>query len=597
MLRIPSEVRGLIVETMDASLLAILSIFALVAAAFVLMIVNGKKAERQTFEQKIRKSWGTKCPRLFLQEELSSIRSYSDSVKNESRTSPEGHPAFSEVDEITAKDVDLDSIFSRISGSVMSSPGAEVLYAWLRHPLLEEGELKKRMERQDYLAEHDEQRSRIQKCLSEISFLKRGSFHKSILSLKDASPIGRTRFLVLGIATLMAVILLFFFPLAGIAALIPLLIADYTVHMGMKERTLSAIRGFQAIVKLIDGADSLIRVLPEEIFSEEIKKLQEDRQVLGRFRSGAFFVTSGGSVGSGIGDAILEYVKLFFHVDLIQFDRMLESVKNQESDVLSLLAVTGSIDAECAAASYRLSLEVSCRPELSSELSSLGNKAELLIEGLAHPSLENPVRNDLHTDRSILLTGSNASGKSTFLRAAALSAILAQSIGVVSARRYRAPFFRIFSSMAIQDNLVEGESYFIVEIKSLKRILDASAREGAPVLAFIDEVLRGTNTVERIAASAQILLELEKHHGLYFAATHDIELSYLLEEHYENLHFQESTVEGDLHFDYILRPGRAEAGNALALLGSMNYPEDLVDHASLMVSHFEESGEWELPET
>ena len=103
----------------------------------------------------------------------------------------------------------------------------------------------------------------------------------------------------------------------------------------------------------------------------------------------------------------------------------------------------------------------------------------------------------------MLLTGSNASGKSTFLKSVALNAILAQTIYTVMADSYRAPYFRIYSSMALKDNLMGNESYFIVEIKSLKRIYE-SADEKVPMLCLIDEVLRGTNTVERIAASSQI---------------------------------------------------------------------------------------------
>ena len=88
--------------------------------------------------------------------------------------------------------------------------------------------------------------------------------------------------------------------------------------------------------------------------------------------------------------------------------------------------------------------------------------------------------------------------------------MLAQTIWPRPARaKYEAPFFQIYSSMALRDNLQGNESYYIVEIKSLKRILN-HVNEDVPMLCFVDEVLRGTNTVERIAASAQILKSLAK---------------------------------------------------------------------------------------
>ncbi len=107
-------------------------------------------------------------------------------------------------------------------------------------------------------------------------------------------------------------------------------------------------------------------------------------------------------------------------------------------------------------------------------------------------------------ERNTLVTGSNASGKSTFLKALAVNAILAQTIGVCFAQEFRFGRARVMSSMAVRDSVRGGESYFVAEIRSLKRILDA-AEGKTPVLAFVDEILRGTNTIERIAASAAVL--------------------------------------------------------------------------------------------
>ena len=124
--------------------------------------------------------------------------------------------------------------------------------------------------------------------------------------------------------------------------------------------------------------------------------------------------------------------------------------------------------------------------------------------------------------------------------------------------------------------------------------MDAAEEGGPPVLAFVDEVLRGTNTVERIAASSQILSSLTRRDTLLFAATHDIELSYLLEDSYRNLHFQESTKDADLSFDYLLKEGRAESGNAIRLLSAMGYPNEVTDRAAKMTERFLSDGEWRL---
>ena len=133
----------------------------------------------------------------------------------------------------------------------------------------------------------------------------------------------------------------------------------------------------------------------------------------------------------------------------------------------------------------------------------------------------------------------------------------------------------------------------MVEIKSLKRILDAVSGE-TPVLCFVDEVLRGTNTVERISASSKILESMAGKNVLCFAATHDIELTSLLEGLYANYHFEEQVEEGDVSFSYRLEEGRAGSRNAIRLLGIMGYDERIIQDAEEMAERFARTGEWRL---
>lgn len=97
---------------------------------------------------------------------------------------------------------------------------------------------------------------------------------------------------------------------------------------------------------------------------------------------------------------------------------------------------------------------------------------------------------------SILLTGSNASGKSTFLKTVALNLIIAQTICTCTAQKFESDFYHVMTSMALRDSLDKNESYYIAEIKAMKRIMDVD--RNIKVFCCIDEILRGTNTVERI---------------------------------------------------------------------------------------------------
>ena len=194
----------------------------------------------------------------------------------------------------------------------------------------------------------------------------------------------------------------------------------------------------------------------------------------------------------------------------------------------------------------------------------------------------------------MLITGSNASGKSTFLKTLALNAVLAQSIHTVCADSYIADYFRIYSSLTLKDNIFDGDSYYMAEIKSIKRIMDAYAKEGAPVLAFVDEVLRGTNTIERISASSVILQQMAGLNGFCFAATHDLELTEILKNYYENVHFEESIENNDIVFPYRLQKGKATTRNAIALLSIMGYDSAITDNARAQAQRFEINHKWEV---
>ena len=212
-----------------------------------------------------------------------------------------------------------------------------------------------------------------------------------------------------------------------------------------------------------------------------------------------------------------------------------------------------------------------------------------------HPLIKEPVVNSITTSKHVLITGSNASGKSTFLKTIAINALLSQTIYTSTSKEYNAPFYRIYSSMALRDDLNAQNSYYIVEIKSLKRILDAVDKDDKrPVLCFVDEVLRGTNTVERIAASSEILKSLRYKNVLVFAATHDIELTYLLEKYYDHYHFQEEVTDDDVKFNYRLFTGPAVTRNAIKLLGVIGYNKNIIDAAESQAGYFIRSGSWKV---
>ncbi|MBO5069575.1 MAG: hypothetical protein J6C37_04355, partial [Roseburia sp.] len=208
----------------------------------------------------------------------------------------------------------------------------------------------------------------------------------------------------------------------------------------------------------------------------------------------------------------------------------------------------------------------------------------LLGKGIYHPLLEQAVRNDFILKRGCMITGANASGKSTFIKAVAVNSILAQTIHTCMAEQFRMPRMRILTSMAVRDDILSGESYYIREVGYLKRIVNAVGEE-LPVLCLIDEILRGTNTAERLAASEAVLTYLAKKNCLAVVATHDMELAEKLVDLYDCYYFQSEIREDDILFDYKIRKGFGQTKNAVKLLSYMKFPVEIVEMAEMLSSY------------
>lgn len=208
---------------------------------------------------------------------------------------------------------------------------------------------------------------------------------------------------------------------------------------------------------------------------------------------------------------------------------------------------------------------------------------------LIRPAAAVPNTLSLHDDANTwIVTGSNMSGKSTFLRMAAVNVLFAEIGSAVTAAGVRLSPMQILTDLRIRDDLSRSESYFLAEVRQVCRMVDQSAA-GRAIFALIDEPFRGTNSEERIAAAGAVTLSLMAGSGLFLVATHDAALTRLADDHRAfNYHFRESFDNDELVFDYRLQPGPAESRNALAVLEGEGYPADLVARAKQIFSDLRE---------
>ena len=214
------------------------------------------------------------------------------------------------------------------------------------------------------------------------------------------------------------------------------------------------------------------------------------------------------------------------------------------------------------------------RPEGNADGTGISGKA------VGHPLIahQQRINNDLTLEglgRVLLVTGSNMSGKSTFLRTVGINVCLAQAGGPVCAESWEWSWLRMQTCIRVGDTLEEGLSYFYVEVKRLKNLLVAMAdHREAPVLFLIDEIFKGTNNRERLSGSEAFIRELTAGRGLGLVTTHDLELTNLEKElaSLVNVHFQETVGDKELTFDYRLRPGPCPTTNALRIMAMEGLP-------------------------
>ncbi len=192
---------------------------------------------------------------------------------------------------------------------------------------------------------------------------------------------------------------------------------------------------------------------------------------------------------------------------------------------------------------------------------------------LGHPLIncDKKITNDFrfNSDEAIaIITGSNMSGKSTFIRTIGINLSLAYAGSVVNAEELSVSLFRLFTCIKVSDSVIDGISYFYAEVKRLRALLDEIEESVYPVLFLIDEIFRGTNNIERLKGSSSFIKKLAETNAIGAVATHDLELVKLSEEisRVKNYHFREEIKEGKMIFDYKLNSGPCPTTNALKIM-------------------------------
>lgn len=310
-----------------------------------------------------------------------------------------------------------------------------------------------------------------------------------------------------------------------------------------------------------------------------VQKLKKDTSfltTLSRMKFKTQFLDDGKLMNNEFGIffwILLEQIRILFNYETLIFFSLIDSINNNQKHLDNLFTYIGEIDLHITVASLHADNKLICTPTFTTD-------KEIKVSNMYHPLLEKPVSNSLGlNNKSLLLTGSNMSGKTTFIRTLALNHILAQTLNLAFAESYQAPYARVFTSIRLTDDMLSSTSYFMEEVNQLKKFI-AQSENSSFNLFVLDEIFKGTNTQERIAAAYGVLKYLNSANNIILVSTHDIELTNLLSKHdYELYFFSENIDENHLSYDYKIKAGQLQNGNAIKILGLNDFPDVIVKDA------------------
>lgn len=475
------------------------------------------------------------------------------------------------LDDRTWDDLDMDLVYAQIDRT-LTIPGELTLYSLLRLPLLSEDELVKRDGLIDLFLNDRTIREKYQEALARLG-RREDVYHLDAL-WEDQPRLKRYTFLygfLLLLIPIFAVLGILNYDLAwfGLGVTIA---ANMIIHYRTKEKIYQQLSSIRYLGKLIRCATE-IKEIRHPVLEDYCKKIEQ------ALTDVSFVSRKTGFLGKEADYFfIFEYLNIIFLIEVRAFYSVLGALEKYKEQLKQIFSTIGFIDAMISVASFRSGLKSFARPKF------LDSVPLFDIKEVVHPLLNGPVPNSISVKSGgILITGSNMSGKTTFLKAVGVNAVLAQTIYTCLTREYQAGFFHVSTLVGRKDNVIEGKSYYLDEINALLRIIRGLEKD-VPCLCLLDEIFRGTNSLERISASAEVLQYLAKNNCCVFAATHDLELTELLLSSYRNYHFKEEVSEEDgISFDYKLLDGPSTTRNAIKLLRHAGYPDEIADAANSRV--------------
>lgn len=476
----------------------------------------------------------------------------------------------------TAADLDIDGLFSVVDRT-NSRPGQQYLYKKLRTHKLDDKDFDTQERRIEMLCSDEFTRETVELKLSELDsddayYLPEvfGKKHESFFSKATEFYIRIARFLLLVFAVMFAINL----SQGWFLLTLIVVVANASIHFGNKKYIQAYTHSLPPLLKLIKVAEWLDErdlLAKDEATKDSLLTVRKMKKTLGAIS----FQNSLLEDPTDLMYMVSEWIRILFLTEPLYFILSVKKVNLYQQEIRTVFEAVGEVDAAISIQSFREGLPYYCKPGFKTAVE------EMVIDELYHPLVENCVANSITCDNRnvVLITGSNMSGKTTFIRSIAINALLAQTIYTCCARQYNAPLLRVMTSINMSDDLGASKSYFQAEAMAILDIVKQSELPGLKSLVIIDEIFRGTNTIERISAAMSVLSYLTENRNFVFASTHDLEIAELMGNN-TVYSFEETMEDGKLAFDYTLKPGLLKKKNGIAVLQRLGFPERIIENAN-----------------
>ena len=482
------------------------------------------------------------------------------------------------LDDDVCKDIDLDDLFG-YSNRCITPVGELMLYDRFR-------QMKRRAKSENdekvitRIIEDDDFRTRIESALDAVN-LKKGISVSELLNM--SVQIGRWHKFswLIPLAELAAFVLLLVFlpPAAAIFFAVAVLTLNVCLHYANKSYVDLYIRPLMQLDRLRQASVKLSEV---DRF-HDLKEVNLSIKNLAKLSKRLRVFSLNGILESdfmAMFYILIELVKILLCIEPIKTYAILKKIDDVSKDSRILLEYVGGWDVLYSTASFRKWMD-SCGFVWSSPTFGSQHKT-LKADNIYHPLINNCVPNSIQIDKSVIITGSNMSGKSSFLRTLAVNIVSSYALNMSFSSALSLPECRLHSVLSVSDNLDEGKSYYMSEVLRIQSIVDkcTSADDHITDFVFIDEIFKGTNTVERISIADAVIRHLSSlENTIAVVSTHDIELARGLETTLDTYHFNETIDSEQIRFSYTLIPGVVYTRNAISLLRLCGYPSSILDKA------------------